>query len=288
MKLPTGRRRQIIVLGVLAAISIVFLITQFDTPTIQRYFASDWNAVPALTSDWDLYRAATLAFFRGENPYDEEHVFQFHIFNPPWVFPLLLPLAVLPRYVGLVLLSIISCVSLLAISKHYEMDVLESVLVIVSVMHLHSIANGNVEFLPLLGVMLPPPLALIILAIKPQSTIGMMLFVVYKVYKERGWKRAMLTVMPLAALTAAWLIFYGLPQYVRTEAYWWPWSIIVGVAALGVAFWKNDERWALLSSPFFAPHAYVHSYLGGLFVFRGWKLLAVVVFTWALVLVLGR
>lgn len=238
----------------------------------------DWGNIPPWTFDWDVFRAASLALLRGQNPYEVGSE-GMRFFNPPWTVLLLVPVALLPRIPGLIVLALISTVSLLLVARRMGMGLWGSVLLVTSLMHIESMLNGNIEFLPWLGVLFPAPVALLFFAIKPQATAGAIALVLLGEMQDNGWVGLLKALAPTAALTALWLLIWGPPP---TKPFsdainfsLFPYSLIVGLPALFYALARRDLRWAALAGPLLSPYVPFHTYLAVLFPLRGvWLLLA--------------
>ncbi len=113
--------------------------------------------LPVTYNDWlDFFRPAALHW---RNPYSG------FIFNPPWIFPLLYPLALLPYRAGAGLLMIISVVAV----AMYVGSPKKTLVVALSVPMVVLITLGQLDALLLFGLMIPKGLGLPILVLKPQG-----------------------------------------------------------------------------------------------------------------------
>ncbi len=264
-------------LVLLMAIGAVLRWT-FQSEQMRGMLALDWGNIPPWTFDWDVFRAAALALLHGQNPY-EVGAGGMRFFNPPWAAALLIPLALLPRLPGLIVLALVSTISLLLVARRMGMGLWGSVLLVTSLMHIESMLNGNIEFLPWLGVLFPAPVALIFFTIKPQATLGVIVLVLWAEWQDNGWVGLLKTLAPTAILTALWLLIWGLPPVRPAENAsnfsLFPYSLFIGVPALAYALWRRDLRWAAFAGPLFSPYVIYHTYLALLFPLRGvWLLLA--------------
>lgn len=232
-------------------------------------------------TDWDVFREAVMALLHGHNPYSAGQG-EMLFFNPVWTLFPLIPMAVLPRMVGHVLNALVSMISLMFVTKRLKIKVWDYFLIAISPMHLHSMLYGNIEWMPLLGLLCPPPLAMVFYSTKPQAASGLILLLLWQQWKENKWKGVAKTVAPTLALVLISLAVFGFPPVPGGEnpgqRSLFPFSLLVGIPALVIALRQNDEKLAMFSGPFTAPYVTFHGYLPAIFAFEGkWLLLAVIV-----------
>ncbi len=115
--------------------------------------------LPVPSMDWvNHFRPAALQW---QAPYFRPGT----IFNPPWLFPLLYPLAVLPHRVGIGALTMLS---ILAVGL-YTKSVIKLLFVMASVAMGAVIVQGQLDALLLYGLMIPYGLGIPLLLTKPQG-----------------------------------------------------------------------------------------------------------------------
>jgi hypothetical protein len=232
-------------------------------------------------TDWDVFREACLALLSGNNPYlVGQGATRF--FNPAWTLVPLLPFAVLPPMMGLLLNAITSMAVLVGVTRRLRMSIWEFFLVAISPMHLQMMLYGNIEWVPLLGVLLPPPLAMVFFTTKPQATIGLILLTLSNQWRKAQWKGLILTLAPTVVLFGLSTWLWGIPYLPGTnnpgQRSLFPYSLIVGLPALFLALEKNDARLAAFVGPFVSPYVTFHGYLPALFPFKGkWMAVAVLI-----------
>jgi hypothetical protein len=232
-------------------------------------------------TDWDVFRAACLALISGYNPYSVGQG-EMLFFNPIWTLIPLIPMAILPKYVGLLVNAIVTIFALLIVSRHLKLTIWEYFFITISPMNLQAMLYGNIEWIPLLGVLFPAPLAMVFYATKPQATIGLMLLTILLEWKRLGWKGVLLGLLPTFTLAMITISIWGLPPVPGPtnpgQRSLFPFSLIIGLPALLLALKKSDLRMALFVGPFVSPYVTFHGYLPALFLFRGkWMALAVLV-----------
>lgn len=203
--------------------------------------------------DWDRYfLPATLALLNGQNP-------SAIIFNAPWVTIPLIPFAMW-GHDGAWLVAIAALVSLAFVAVRLGAK-RWGLLAFLSVPYTLGILwTGNIEWLALLGLVMPQSLGLVLLAIKPQMTMGIMLFWAWQAWRE---KRLVKTLVPLAIITPISFVLFGnwimdktttYTQFVNAgNASFFPFSLPIGFALMVAAMRMNDIRFALAASPCFFP-----------------------------------
>lgn len=210
--------------------------------------------------DWHYtYRPATLAVLRGETPYNGDILF----FAPPWVVVPLIPFAILPEDIGRSLFAVVSVAMFAVIAYRLGAKPLGLLAFLLSAPVANCIQTGNVEWLVLLGLLLPPQLGLILLAIKPQSTLGVLLFYLVEAWRKGQLREVIAQFWPLAAMSLLSLLIFGLwPLRVRDYAGYagsfnvslWPYGIPIGLTLLAIALRDRRRDAALIASPFLSPY----------------------------------
>lgn len=207
----------------------------------------------AASTDWlHTFYPATVALLNGE---------PFRIYNAPWsLFPLI-PFAAFPYGRELMLLAAIFAVTFTA----YRLGAhpLGIVALCLVPFALDIFFWGNVEWLAILGFVINPALGLILLAIKPQMTIAVMAYIAIETWRNHGWKQTALTLAPLAVLTLASFVVFGLwPLATLTymdnrgsfmDVSLFPYSVPVGLVLFVRALRVHNIRYAIAASPMFFP-----------------------------------
>ncbi len=256
--LPDERRRQLgIALLAVAAIAAFAII----------YFQNGESL------DWDhTYQKAGRLAFAGPGLYTEDPGY----FAPPWVALVLFPVAVLPLQVGRALWFVISLGLFAYTCYKLGGNPLTMVAFIFSPMVANCLIQGNIESLALVGLVLPPQIGLIFLAMKPQTTAAVILFYLVEAWREGGIRLVVRHFWPLALVGAVSCLFYGLwplrlNQIVNLAGPFnvsiWPRGIPIAIALLIAAFRGRKREFAMMASPFLAPYTVVMSWSGALAAF---------------------
>lgn len=208
--------------------------------------------------DWrDTYRPAALAMARGDSPYSVPIYYA-----APWGAALLIPLALLPYALGRLLLFAVSLIAFAWVGIRLGAKPVPLLLFLTSAAVMGCLNNGNIEFLPLLGVIAPPWLGLILFAIKPQVGIGLAIFWVLDTWKREGFPAVLRMVFPVSLMLSASFIIYG-PWPIRfsetlersvDNTSLFPWSIPLGLALLYVGYILKWKTTALAASPLLSPY----------------------------------
>lgn len=182
-------------------------------------------------------------------------------FNPPWALFLLIPFAVMPYEFGRAFLFLSALGSYCLVVRKVGGSLLAFAIFILSVPTFDSLAWGNIEWLALLGLAMPQPIGLIFLAIKPQVTVGIVVFWIVMTLKENGLGVALRLMLPLLAVFALSIVFFG-TWFMHTLTYspsstlnlsFFPYSLPIGLGLLVTAIRKSDMRYAIAASPCFFP-----------------------------------
>lgn len=211
--------------------------------------------------DWDeTFRPAVLAWLSGGNPY---HSGAHPLYNPPWVLLPLLPFAVLPYEIGRAALLLASLAAFATVAKRFGASPLSMAFFLLCIPVWDSFTLGNVEWLVMLGLIVPRPAGMVLLAIKPQAGAVVMLFYAVEAIRSGGLRGIVRLLFPLAVVGALSLVMFGAwpIESMRYLAFrgepmnysFFPYTIPLGLALVIAAIRKRDIRYALPASPCFFP-----------------------------------
>jgi hypothetical protein len=218
--------------------------------------------------DWRLhFYSATLAMLRGESPYGVTGVC-----NPPWLFVALIPAALFGEQFGALLLFAASIIAIGATMwKLSRGKWWAAALGLTCPLVLAGLYTGNVDALALCGLVMPAPLGLLFLAIKPQIGAVAIVWRLARVYQSGGWREVAKAAAPLTALSIVSLAVFGTqPIRAASDAIALTWNcaparwigqgaLVVGVllAIVAVMAKERGAAWAVTAGAFVTP------YLGG-------------------------
>ena len=238
-------------LFVLLVIPVVLLLSKYLPPGV------DWEK---------FYRPAARELLFLRNPYNVPGYP-----NPPWALLPFLPLALLPSQVGRAIFLLLSLAGFGFAAYKLNARPLALAAFLVSPPVLHCLLNANIDWIPLLGFVLPPQIGLFFLMVKPQMGIGVMLFWFVEAWRKGGVKETVRVFWPATLVTLlSYLVygFYPLRFGEKPDLWWnaslWPMSIPVGLVLLVAALRKREIRFTMGAGPCLSPYVLFHSWSGPL------------------------
>lgn len=231
----------------------LILIILFFTIAILIYFF-----VPVQYHWKNIFRPATLAFISGRSPYSIDL-----FFNPPWALIPLIPFALLSEKLGNALIATVTVFVYGYASQKFGAKWWSMILFVLLPQNLYSVFNVNLEWLVVLGFLLPPKIGIIFLLIKPQAGLPLALWWVISAWQQGGIKQINRIIIPSLLLTIGWILIYGLNGIRYTsliENGWsfWPFSLPIGLVLLVASIRRRNSRLSILSAPMLAPYTAGH------------------------------
>jgi hypothetical protein len=246
---------------------------------------------PQVGVDWEcVYRPASRDLVLTGNPY---RIAGEGFLNAPWVLLPLIPLAFLPVNIGYAILTVVGLGCFAYAAYKFGARPIALAAFILSPPVIHSLLQGNIDWLILLGFVLPPQLGLLLVAIKPQMGSVVALFWLVEAFRKGGWREAVRVFWPVTVALLISFLIYGLwPLHFERELnHWWnaslfPASIPVGVGLLVASLRKRSIGYAMGASPCLSPYVLLHAWSGALMaiVSLPYETLAVVAALWGWVL----
>jgi hypothetical protein len=241
--------------------------------------------------DWDVYRPAVQAVLTGTSPY------RIPLFwNAPWILIPLLPYALLPAEIGRALLLFTGLTAYYVFAKRMGAHPLAAVAFVLSFFSLLCLKNSNVDWLILLGLLLPPKVGLFFMLAKPQMGIGVAIWWLVEAWREGGMRRAVSIVWPVTLAFGLSFVVFGLwpltmlraPTYSNSLAFnasLFPYSVPIGLALLIASIRRRNVTLALVAAPCFSPHVVLHTWIVCLapFLRHKWQTVALSAASWAIV-----
>ena len=209
--------------------------------------------------DWDAtFLPAILTILQAGNPYSVPG-----FYNPPWALLPLIPFALLPYDLGRIALLLISLCAFAFTLYRLGAKPIPLALILLTPFALDSLFWGNLEWITLLGLTLNPIYGLILLAIKPQMTIGVILFVLVESYIRSGfWNGFVKTIAPVTFVFIISIILFGWfplrwldyhSEITGVNLSLFPWSLPIGFLLMLQSFRMHRIEYALAASPMFMP-----------------------------------
>lgn len=246
--------------------------------------------------DWRLtYRPAALALLSFHNPYAPEVAHEAPFVAAAWGLLPLIPLALLPVKIGRAVLLLISLVSFAYTAKRLGANRVGIALILLSPPVVHCLLNANIEWIPLLGFVLPPQIGLFFIAVKPQTGFAVAIFWFYQAWRQGGIHAVVKTFLPVTLAFLASFALFGLWPLQTTQvlaiaqnfnASLWPLSIPIGMALIVASIRLRQAKWAMAASPCLSPYVLFHSWSAALVALSGqtMELAAVVAGLWAVII----
>lgn len=254
---------KILIVGL--AFALLFMACSWVVPfvTLASFPNDGWLDFRPI--DWKVYIDAAKHLIHGESPYKIPGRCQFY--NPPWILLVILPFTVLPYPYNLALFMSVGFVVYLLVYTRYNDNPLATVFYLLSAPIVWGLIAGQIDWIVLAGVLLPPQYGLFLILAKPQVGCLVALIWLIEAYQE---KRVIRTFLPVSVAFGVSFLIYGFWPLnwiglVESEPMaWWPYTLIVGVPLLGWALRTRDVRLAICASPMLSPHSMLHSWSGSL------------------------
>ncbi len=215
-------------------------------------------------ADWKFtFRPALLTLVSGKNPYSVDQ-----FFIAPWGIIPFIPLIWLPDGLAMAILRVGGLICYAIVAIRLGARPLGTAFILLSPQILHNLINGNIDWLCLLGFVLPPQIGLFFVLIKPQIGVCLAIFWAVDAIKQ---KKIIRTFAPFLIVFLVSLGVFGLwPLRFSTvqaayNASAWPISLPFGIVLLYVALKQNHIRIAQAISPLLSPHVMFHSWSTWLF-----------------------
>ncbi|MBN1312574.1 MAG: hypothetical protein JXB30_14255 [Anaerolineae bacterium] len=244
--------------------------------------------------DWEcVFRPAARDLVLTGNPYQIEDG---GFLNAPWALIPLIPLAFLPVNIGYGILTVIGLYCFGYTAYRFGAKPITLAIFLLSPPVLHCLLQGNIDWLVLLGFVLPPQIGLLLVVLKPQMGSVVALFWLVEAFRKEGWREVIRVFWPVTLALGVSFVLYGLwpLSFSRELTHWWnaslwPASIPIGMGLLVASLRKRDIGYAMGASPCLSPYVLLHAWSGSLMaiVRLPYETLAVVVALWGLVLMRG-
>ena len=223
--------------------------------------------------DWfEYYRPAALSVWHGGTPYDTTIYFA-----APWSTYPLIPIALLPYEIGRWLLFLTAIIAFATIAYKLGAKPLTMAFFLLSYPVLADVTNGNIEWMPMLGFIMPPQIGLIFVLIKPQTGIGVAIYWFVRAWQEGGIRQVAKTFAPLTVMLLLSFVLYGFwpllflntltmakeiksANAIDYNFSLFPWGLLIGLPLLVKAIRDREKRLSIMSSPFLAPYALITTY----------------------------
>jgi hypothetical protein len=217
--------------------------------------------------DWNYHLRGTMsqAAINGDL-----HKYDFPYFAyPPWILPILAPLAVIPNPWGTALMLWAGIVVIGAVTLKLGKKPWKIALVMISPAFLMMMFYGGFDWLPLSGILLPPMWGFLVMSVKPQVAISASLT---WFQLAPNWRERFKIILPTLVVAAIALVVWpGWPTWLlagsslTTESFNYsvfPWGLIPA-ALLAVYAWRRKNQAAALAIvPLCSPYMSANAWIG--------------------------
>jgi hypothetical protein len=226
-------------------------------------FVAVGSLFPIMGIDWiDVFRPAARELLLLRNPYEVPG-----FYYPTWTLFILMPFAILPEPIGRTAFLLVSGAAFGYTAYRLGAKPLVLGAFLLSPPVIHCLLNANIDWMVLLGFVLPPQIGLFLVLIKPQTGFVVALYWVVEAWRNGGPKEVFRVVWPVTVgMLLSFLIFglWPLRASGTVGFFWnaslWPMSIPVGLGLLVAAFRTRQKRYAMAASPCLSPYVLFHSW----------------------------
>jgi hypothetical protein len=252
--------------------------------------------------DWHVsYRPAVYDMLAGRSLYHLENGaaaswVPTSFMNPPWALLPLIPIALLPESIGRAVLVLVGLISFAFTAFRLGGRRVAVIILLLSPPVVHGLLVSNMDWMVVLGFILPPQIGLFFVTIKPQMGAGVALFWLIEAWRKQGWRGVLKTFWPVTLVFMLSILVYG-PWPLRLgyqisvgwNASLWPYTIPVGLALLVSALRKRKIEYAMAASPCLSPYLMMHSWVTVLLAIVGSlpETAAAVIGFWILIILRG-
>lgn len=194
-----------------------------------------------------MFYHAIITMWHGGNPYLDPA-----FMSPPWVLIILSPFALLPERIGYWAWVLVSIRIYAYVFRVWRFSPLMLLAFLTCPPMIWSLWYGNLEALIILALVIPAPLEMVALAVKPQ--LGIMT-ILYKLIQN--WRASWLLILcgGLSVIFyGAWWVGAGRLTQVLWNMSGFPIYIPLGLAVFYQALMHNNERQTLAASLCIAPY----------------------------------
>ncbi len=209
------------------------------------------------------FRPAVWSILRGENPYQTVN----ELFNPPWTFLLLAPFAILPERLGVSALFVFNFFAYGFVAYRLGAKPWALAGFVLCPFVIHNGFDGNIDWIPALGFVMPPQIGLFFVLAKPQIGAGVAVFWLFEAWRAGKTREVVRVFGPVVVAFLLSLLIFGLwplkSSVMPNNQYnmsLFPYSIPLGLALLYLSVRKRKFWYAVVASPLLAPYLALRSY----------------------------
>jgi hypothetical protein len=214
----------------------------------------------------NVYGVDYLRFFNpalnSENPYSVEG-----FYNPFWIFPFILVAELFGKYKVAVWIVLNICCYLYVYLK-LRIPLWAIIPLLFFSGAIMSAYVGNIEGIISLGLIIPPPIGILLLMIKPQVGTAIVTYYILSTILDKGWKKAIVYLIPLTILFLVSTLLYG-TWFLNTSNVvianyntisFFPYGIPLGIALIVAGVSRKNIGYALVAIPLTTPYMIFHTW----------------------------
>jgi len=191
---------------------------------------------------------------------------------PPWALLPFIPFVFLPEKMGGLILTNLGLLAYLYLLYKLKVRPIAALAFMLSPAAIVGLHSGNIDWLVMLGFVLPPSIGLLLVMIKPQVGIAVAIYWLFISWQEGKVVKFIKTFSPVLVVYFLSFVVYGfwlnkansLVQGNSVRGYMdmnlWPMSIPIGLVLLVVALRHRNRFFSFMASPFLSPYVGGNSY----------------------------
>lgn len=187
-------------------------------------------------------------------------------FNAPWLSAILIPISVQDDATGNALLLVCGLVAFSYVAYRFGASPATMILFVFSPGVVANLVLPNLDWIPLLGTLLSPPLGLFLVLVKPQVGIGVAILWFYQAWKQHS---IIVTFAPVSialvlsvALCGPWFLRSTRLMGIGWNTSLFPASLPFGLLLLAIALVRSRIDWATAASVLCSPYVSNTSWVG--------------------------
>lgn len=208
-----------------------------------------------------------------KSPYSTDVAPENPFIAAPWGLVLLILLALLPIDLGRTFLFAISLISFAYSAKKLGANLMAITAFLLSPPVVYCLLRANIEWIPLLGFVLPARIGIFFILVKPQTGFALGIFWFIEAWRNGGWREVCYKFWPVTIVILVSFILFGfwplnalhiLGIAQDFNASLWPISIPFGIVLICLSLFKREAKFAIAASPFLSPYVLFYSWISAI------------------------
>jgi len=199
-----------------------------------------------------VFLPATNLLISGYSPYSETM-----FFSPVWTLIPFIPIVILPPALGRAIIFVLSLCAYAFSAWRFGAKPVAIIAFLLSPPIVMSLWLSSVDWIPILGFVLPPQIGLFFILVKPQMGSIVAIFWFFDALHRGGLK----FIRGGQSITLPTGATFGVDIPIEHNASIWPISIPIGFGLIVSAFRKHEIKYAIAASPCLSPYVMVTSWV---------------------------